>query len=147
MSYLARVRRNPWNLWNELDELQNEVSRQFRDGDESGSNVMTPRMDAWESGGELIVELELPGVARENVDISVTRNELTITGKSEHKEVKDDATYHQRERQYSEFSRTITLPYEPEADKVSAVGKDGVLTIKIPQPEVTKPCKIAVKAA
>jgi len=147
MNYLARVRRNPWNLWDELDHLQEAVSRSFEGNQDGSGAVLSPRMDAWEGGDKLIVELELPGVARENVDISVIGNELTVSGKSEHKEVKEDATYHRRERRYSEFSRTVTLPYEPDAGKVTATSKDGVLTISIPRPAETKPRKIAVKAA
>ncbi|MBC8453729.1 Hsp20/alpha crystallin family protein [PVC group bacterium] len=146
MNYLARVRRNPWNLWDELDNLQNAVSRSFVSNEDGGA-VLCPRMDAWEADDKLVVELELPGVAKEDVDISVIGNELTVSGKSEHGEEEKDATYHRRERRYSEFSRTVTLPYEPDAEKVTAASKDGVLTISIPQPAKTKPKKITVKAA
>lgn len=147
MNYLAKARRNPWNIWDELDDLQNAVSRSFRGLDNNESAVIIPRMDAWENENELILEMELPGVAKEDVDISVTGHDFTVTGKSKHVDEKEGSTYHRRERQYREFSRTITLPYAPDVNKVKAVSKDGILTITIPQPQETKPRKIAVKAA
>ncbi len=146
MNYLARRGRNPWSVFEELDELHNALTGGPATHERMGT-ILSPRMNAWEEGDKLFVEVELPGVSRDDIDISIVDNELTVSGKTEEKEVKKEATYHRRERRSCEFSRTVTLPYKPESDNVTAVSENGVLTISIPRPKETKPRKITVKAA
>ena len=91
-----------------------------------------------------IVEAELPGVALENIDISVAGTELTIKGKRRFL-AEDRSSYHRQERFAGEFTRVIKLGAEIDAGKITAALKDGILTMSLPKGEAAKPRKIEVR--
>ena len=135
------------------DRLRNGVDRWFSDlftglsvGDlpvfvERGS----PAMNLWETEHDFQAELELPGFSLGDLDLSIVGNELTIKG--ERKGVEDDgALYVRRERNVGSFSRMVRLPVPTDSAKVEAHLKDGVLALKLPKAEASKPRKIQVKA-
>jgi HSP20 family protein len=105
-----------------------------------------PAVNAWEEDDALKVEMEVPGVKNENLDISVVENELVIRVElPEHEE--EGVTYHRRERPVGSFSRRIPLPFEVDADKVAAELSQGVLRVTLPKAPSAKPRKIAVNVA
>jgi HSP20 family protein len=124
----------------ELDGLFDDLS------DWTGAAATYPALNLWEEGDQLVAEAETPGFRRDDLDISVQNNLLTIKGKREAIATEKDATYHRRERVAREFERTIALPYEVASDKVEATLRDGVLTITLPKAEVARTRKIAVKS-
>ena len=87
---------------------------------------------------------EVPGVQMSNIEINVVGNELSIKGKRECG-CGEGVTIHRQERGSGEFSRFLTLPVAIDAEKVEAVLKNGVLTIKLPKAEAAKPRRIEVK--
>ncbi len=95
-------------------------------------DVMT-RVDMSETDKELVVKVELPGMTEKDVDISITRNMLTISGEKKQEKEATEKGWYRMERQYGSFSRTIPLPYEIDSEKVDAVYKNGVLTIRMPK--------------
>ena len=102
--------------------------------------ALAPRVNVSETAKEMRLTVELPGVAENDVDVSLSGNELTIKGekKSEREEKKDQEegrVFHRVERSFGAFQRTVTLPFDVEPDKVTAAFKDGVLTITLPKPE------------
>lgn len=102
-----------------------------------------PAVNAWEEDDALKVEMEVPGVKHENLDISLVENELAIrVALPEHEE--EGVTYHRRERPVGSFQRRIPLPFEVDADKVSAELSQGVLRVTLPKAPSAKPRKIAV---
>jgi HSP20 family protein len=107
----------------------------------------TPRVDVEENEKEIRVTAELPGIDAKDIDISIQRDVLTLSGEksSEHEERKGQ--YHRIERLYGSFERQIPLGVEVNAEKVGADLKDGVLTITLPKPskELTKIRRIEVK--
>jgi HSP20 family protein len=104
----------------------------------------SPSVDIAEKDNEIIVTAELPGIAQDDVDISVTNDILTVKGeKKEEKEVKED-DYHLVERSYGSFHRSIPLPTSVQGDKAKANYKDGVLRIEIPKSEEAKPKQIKI---
>jgi HSP20 family protein len=106
----------------------------------SMGGALAPRVDVSETGKEMTLKVELPGVDEKDIDISLSGNQLTIKGekKSEHEEKKDSEegrVFHRVERSFGAFQRTMTIPFDVEPDKVSADFKDGVLTVTLPKPE------------
>lgn len=105
-----------------------------------------PAVNVWEQGDALLVEMELPGIKSDQLDISVTGDELSV--KIHRPEVEQaDITYLRRERPAGSFARTLRLPVEVNADRVEAELHDGVLSITLPKAENVKPRKINVTAS
>lgn len=104
-----------------------------------------PALNIWEQGEALVAEAEVPGVKPEDVDVSVVGGELIIKGRRDDSQ-QAGASYHRRERSVGEFSRTVRLPVEIDADKVQASLQDGVLRITLPKAAAVKPRKIQVNA-
>jgi len=140
----------------DLLRLPDEIDRLFRDlwGDLLPAReewlapvgVTFPVVDVYESNGELVVKAELPGMKREDIDVSYRDGMLTIQGeRKEEKEVKE-GNYHRRESAYGAFKRVIQLPYEVKAEDAKATYKDGVLEIRFPKlEEKEKGTKIQIK--
>ncbi|MBI5844338.1 MAG: Hsp20/alpha crystallin family protein [Deltaproteobacteria bacterium] len=105
-----------------------------------------PALDVTETEKEIKVSAEVPGIAREDIAVSLTEGLLTVSGeKKEEKEEKSEGRT-VSERCYGSFSRTVRLPAEVDAEKVEASYKDGVLTISLPKSESVKTTKITVKS-
>lgn len=104
-----------------------------------------PLLNAWETEHDLRFEAEVPGIKRENIDVSVSDNQLTIKG--ERKEACDQGECHRAECSTGSFCRVVPLPGEVEPGKVQADLKDGVLTIKLSKSERAKPRRIPVRCA
>jgi HSP20 family protein len=116
-----------------------------------GSDVLAPRIDIAESKDAIDLTAELPGVDEKDVDVTLADGVLTIRGekKAERDEKDKDKNWHVVERSYGSFSRTISLPFDPDSAKVEAKFEKGVLHIHLPKPaEVAKKQqKIEVKKA
>lgn len=104
-----------------------------------------PAVNVWEDQDSWFVELEVPGVKAENIDMSVVGNELTIKVHYPEDTV-EGATYHRRERPVGDFARVLRLPTDVDANKVEASLEQGVLTIRLPKAEAARPKKIQVVA-
>jgi HSP20 family protein len=120
-------------LTNRMDWLREEMEPTF-----------FPPLNVWEEGETLKVEVEIPGVKLEDVEVSFDNGELTLKG-AKKVEFKESSTLHRRERAAGAFTRTLTVPWEIKADEVTADLKDGILTITLPKAEAAKPRKVAVK--
>jgi HSP20 family protein len=103
-----------------------------------------PPLNVWEEGETLKVEVELPGVKLEDIDVAFEKGELTIKGEKK-VAIQESVTLHRRERLAGSFRRTMTVPWEIKTDEVSAELKDGILTVTLPKAEAAKPRKVAVK--
>jgi HSP20 family protein len=134
-----------------LMRLQDEMNQLFENffddmPAQRGLSAGYPGVNLWEDGDNAYVEAELPGFGMEDVEVLVTGNELTINGE---RKIADqtNASYHRRERGRGRFSRTMTLPWEIDADKVQAKLVDGVLTVTLPKAESAKPKKVKLLTA
>ena len=102
-----------------------------------------PAVNLFEDGDTLVAELEVPGLKRDHVDISVGGGELSIQiQRPDFRQ--EEVTYHRRERPLGTFTRVLRLPADVDADGVNAELRDGVLTISLPKAESAKPRKIEV---
>lgn len=115
---------------------------------ESRAGIISPRIDIIEGDREIKVSAELPGVDEKDIEVSLTKDTLTIKG--EKKESREDKgkDYYRMERSYGSFTRTIPLPTEIDTEKVDAAFKKGILTITLPKTAkaVKETKKIAVKS-
>ena len=103
-----------------------------------------PSVDVSETGDEIAVSAELPGLKKEDVDITVADGYLTIKGEKKQDTESDDNRIHRVERSYGAFSRSFQLPAEVNTDSISAAFNDGVLAIPLPKAEAAKPKQIEV---
>jgi HSP20 family protein len=144
-------------LHREIDRLFDEAFRGFPsvfrtrwEWPEETPVVLSPSIDIKESEKDYVVTVEVPGVAKEDVDIQIEGNRLTIHGEKKQEKKEEKENYHCVERHYGSFERTLALPQDANAEDVSANFKDGVLTIDIKRKAKSAPKetrKIEVKAA
>ncbi len=97
-----------------------------------------PSVNTREASDAYYIEIDLPGVKKEDVDVSVDKNVLTISGKRESSEEVKEDDYYRVESAYGKFSRSFTLPENVDVEKIQASSEDGVLEIAIPKQEVIK---------
>jgi len=114
-----------------------------------GSSMRVPDTDVVERENEIQVVCELPGLRREEVDLSLENNVLTISGEKheEREQGGKGATFHLSERRWGRFSRSFVLPREVDQDRIHANFEDGVLTVSIPKSEKARRRKIEIGAA
>lgn len=140
-----------WTPFRDLMSIQDEMNRLFEDffrrpAQAGDGGTWTPVMDVSEADDKLTVRMDLPGVAKEDVNIQIIGDTLQVKGeKKQEKEVKEE-NYHRIERTYGSFYRSVELPTRVVAEKIVARFKDGVLTIELPKAEEVKPHAIEIKA-
>ena len=147
---MAIVRFDPFR---ELTTMQDRINRIFgemytRRGDDDilSRGDWIPPVDIFENDKhEIVIEAEMPGLNKEDIDLRVENNTLTLRGERKREsEVKDDQ-FHRVERVHGVFTRSFSLPATVDAGRVSADYKDGVLTVVLPMREEAKPRQIQVK--
>jgi HSP20 family protein len=149
--------------WDPFRELTRELARDFMDpwflswprlgstlewAAEWPARSWVPPVDIYETkDGALVVKAELPGLKREDIDVTVEDNILTIRGerRSEHED--RAGRVHRRERSYGEFSRSFTLPADIDAEQIRAEYRDGTLTVTLPRKPEARPRQIPVEVA
>jgi len=142
---------NGWNLFREMDALWREVDDIFRVNhlplqlESSRLGGGYPRMAMKEREDRVLVEALIPGIDPKSLDISVMRNTLSISGERK-LEQPENVSWHRRERSGGRFMRTLDLPTDVDADKVSADYVHGVLKITLPKAESAKPKRIEIKS-
>jgi HSP20 family protein len=153
---MSLVRWNPARelaTWpSDLFGIQREMNKMFdnffrgdvRDGD-TALSAWTPAVDIAEHDNDYIVKVELPGVAKDDVKITLESNILTVRGEKKHEKETKEENYHRVERSFGSFQRSFTLPTTVKSDKIDAVYKDGILTVSLPKAEEAKPKQIEVK--
>ncbi len=107
----------------------------------------TPAFDLYEEKDKFIIKAEVPGMKRENIDVSVHGNTLTISGERKEEEEHKESDVHRSERYFGRFQRNITLPSAIDAGKISASYHDGILNITLPKTEEAKGKRIEIKPA
>jgi HSP20 family protein len=102
-------------------------------------------IDVFETPVDVIVKTMIPGVRKEEVDISLSRDMLTIRGERKDEKTISEDNYHYRELYWGTFSRTLKLPHEVDIDRAEATEAQGMLTIRLPRVDKEKQAKIKVK--
>jgi len=144
-----------WDVFKELDNLRKEINEAFR----SEGNIrpfgstfispLTPRrfplVNFSEDEGHLFIEALIPGVDPRDIDLSVLRNTLTISGERKPFVEQEGQIVHRSELGSGKFSRTLELPVDIDPDKIHAQCKDGIMQITLAKAEHAKPKKIAIE--
>ena len=114
-------------------------------GQSGDTDKWIPSVDVSETEAGFEVRAELPGVAKDDLHVSIKDNLLTLSGEKRQEKVDDAHNYHRVERRYGSFQRKFALPREVETDEIKAEFNDGVLTLSIPKPEAAKPTVVPIE--
>ena len=129
-----------WPTFGRLSNLQDELDRLF----ESPMTGWAPALDVHEDADNFNIRVELPGLKREDIGVSLQDGALVISGERQSEKVEEGVEVHRQERYCGKFQRVLTLPAPVAADKVKAQYKDGILTVTLPKTEEAKPKQIDV---
>lgn len=147
MTYLTRYRPldSVFSLPRELDRWMDEALGGVQYA--RGENLRTwfPLTDVSETPEHLTLRLEVPGLSREDVKISVENNTLTVRGEKKQETSSEDENFFRAERTYGAFERSFSLPTHVNSDDVKASLQDGILTIRFPRREEAKAREIAIE--
>ena len=141
-----------WAPWDQWTNLREEINRLFEApfgevGHESEFFGWAPAVDLYEDKDHLIVKAELPGMRKEDIDISLHQGSLIISGERKAESQNEDGDTSRSERFFGRFQRALELPKPVDANGVTATYKEGILTVTLPKTEESKPKQISVKAA
>lgn len=132
-------------LQDRLNSLINEPSGYRMVRGEPSATGWAPDVDVFEIAGCLEIKLDLPGVGKENVKISVEGNVLSVQGERKAVPESKERAYHRAERSVGSFSRSFTLPVDVDTGAVAASYVDGVLGIRIPKRAEAKPRTVEIR--
>src|SRR5260370_35424683 len=135
-----------FDLFMELRRMQSEMSR-LSPGSGAAPARDFPPINIWLGDNSVVITAELPGVARDDVTISLQEDVLMLEGKREPKLQQDNVSWRRRERAYGTFSRAVQLPFRVDPEKVQARFDNGILEVELERLEADRPKKIAIRAA
>lgn len=128
----------------EIDRLNRMFDAAFT-GEPLGRGAWVPPVDIYETDTkDIVVKIDLPEMKREDIKVTFENNVLTIEGERQMQREAKDEQFHRVERGYGAFRRSFTLPASVDAAKVSASYTDGVLAVRMPRREETRPRTIEV---
>lgn len=139
-----------WHGFGRLSDLRDEIDRLFESPLTELARTSqllsgwTPALDVYEDKDNFTVKAELPGIKKEDIEVSLHDGCLSLSGERKSETKHDGAEVYRTERFFGRFQRTVTLPAAVAVDKVKAAYKDGVLTITLPKTEEAKPRHIDV---
>ena len=139
-----------YDPFRELRSLQDEMTRLFIGAVPSGSGeqmargAWNPSVDIFEDKDRLVLEADLPGLNREDFEISVENNVITLKGERKFEKKVEGDNYHRVERSYGSFTRSFTLPLTVTAEGATADFENGILRVSLPKREETKARKIEI---
>jgi HSP20 family protein len=135
------------NWRDEVDQLFNMAFGRSSQENEPGSQLLEgwfPAVDVFEDKDNLLVKAELPGLRKEDIEISLQDGYLSLSGERKQEEKREDACVYRSERWQGRFHRSISLPCRVEAEKIKATYNEGVLTVTLPKAEEAKPKQIPI---
>jgi len=140
-----------WSSTDRLASLRDEVNRLFDfswpSRDSGLFSGWSPALDVFDDKDNLVVKVELPGLKKDEINLSLHDGVLTISGeRKQERETKEGESF-RSERYFGKFQRSVTLPTAVDGSKVNAAYKDGVLTVDLPKAEEAKPKQIAVSVS
>ena len=149
---LARFQRPDvfnWSPFDQLHSLRDEINRLFDSPmSNGGSDVLNgwaPALDLYEEKDSLILRAELPGMKKEEIEISLHENTISVSGERRNEKKYEGGQTSREERFFGRFTRSFKLPKQVDASRVKAAYKDGVLTVTLPKTEEAKPRQIEIK--
>jgi HSP20 family protein len=140
-----------WQSFDRLSSLRSELDRLFDlswSGRDSGLfSGWSPSLDVFDEKDHFVVNAELPGMKKEEINLSFQDGVLSLSGERKQTSENKDGETFRSERYFGKFQRSVTLPASVDSSKISASYKDGILTVTLPKSEAAKPKQIAVNIA
>ena len=140
-----------WSPFRQLSSLRDEIDRLFEaplssltELSQPFSGGWVPALDLYEDKDNYVVKMELPGMNKEGIDISLHDGVLSVSGERKDEQKHEDSETYRSERFFGRFQRSITLPATVDGSKVNASYQDGILTITLPKAEEAKPKQITI---
>ena len=132
-----------WEPGEGLATLRREIDRLFEDFFDGGSRRVwgrgaEPAVEVCDTKDAVVVKAQVPGVSKDQLQVNIPDETLTLKGEMKEEEKKEDKSFHRQEFHYGAFARTIALPMAVQADKATAQLKDGVLEITLPKSASTQ---------
>jgi HSP20 family protein len=134
-----------WSPFQDLDVLERRMRRVLEDVGVAPEPL--PAADLYETSGEVIVKLDVPGFDEQELEIEVADHTLTVKGERKEEKEEKDKTFYLHERLERHFERRFTMPAEADLDRVKAVFGKGVLEVHVPKAEESKPRTIEIQKA
>ena len=141
-----------WEPFGEFATLSDRMNRMFNDplfrlAPTETVGGWLPPVDIEEEGDRLVLRAEIPGLSRDDIDVSVENGTLTLRGEKKRERKVDAENAYRLERFYGSFSRSFVLPTRINAEQIKATYRDGVLEVVLPKAEEGRPKKIKVQGA
>lgn len=151
MALIRYQRPDVWSPFQQLSSLRQEIDRLFdsplatlEEATQPFMGGWMPSVDLFEDKDNFVLKAELPGMKKEEIEISLHEGVVSISGERKQEQKHEDAETYRSERFFGRFHRTISLPSPVNGEKVTANYKDGVLTVTLPKSEETKPKQIPI---
>src|SRR5271157_2643444 len=147
-----------WGQLKELEEMRRDMDRLFEEffpgprrrrtwGDKAETGPIVPNIELYNRTNEIVFRADLPGVKKEDIELSITKDSLTLKGEiKKDEEVKAEA-YYVSEISYGSFARSVALPVEVDSEKAKAAFSNGILEVVIPKQEKAKPKEIKIQVS
>ena len=141
-----------WDPFRDLVSLSDRLNRALaepsgRFGADSSYGSWSPPVDIFERPDGLVIRAEIPGVQKDEIDVRIENNVLTLHGERRREEGLDESNAHRLERTYGSFTRSFSLPATVDSTRISAAYRDGVLEIVLPKADEAKPKRIQIQSA
>jgi HSP20 family protein len=138
-----------WTPYSEFNTLQSTLNRVFQDFNRGNDELMTsgtfvPPVDIYEDQNGITLKMEVPGVAQEDIHISLENNTLTVSGERKFEKNEKEENFHRIERRYGAFTRSFSLPNTVDAEKVNASYDNGILSVQLAKKAEAKPKQIKI---
>ncbi len=135
-----------WDPWAELARAREGIEALLHSIARGALDAQFPPVNVWSGEQKAVVTAEVPGVKAEDLDVSVEDGQLTIRCSREPEGTREGEQYLRQERWHGGFSRSVSLPFRIDQDKVSATYKDGILRVELPRAEEAKPSRIRIQS-
>lgn len=137
---------HPWDPWEELNEVEEEMSHLFTDAYGKAWRDYPP-LNLWTNEEGAVAIAEVPGIPPDQLEVAVVHDTLILRGSRLPEDLPEGGHYHRRERGFGRFTRSVRLPFRVAQDQVEARVRDGTVRIQIPRAMEDRPQRIAVHEA
>ncbi|MCX7760642.1 MAG: Hsp20/alpha crystallin family protein [Hydrogenothermaceae bacterium] len=133
----------------ELARLENEINRLFKElvpeeKVETQVVAWSPRVDVYEKDSNIVIEAEIPGAKKEDIEVKVKDNAVVVKGEVKREEEKKEENYYRSERFYGKFERVLPLPTDVKVEEAKATFENGILKLTIPKATQEKEVKVEI---
>jgi HSP20 family protein len=143
-AFMSLIPWEPFRAMRRRDDLFDEMLREFRRPMLEDADLLEPAIDVCESEGEVNIRMEVPGVEKDQLQLSVSDDQLTVRGETKKESEEKRKNYYRQEIRYGAFQRSVPLPVEVDASKARAELKNGMLMIALPKSKQPKGREINV---